>query len=429
MRDRPLFHLLDGSYPPQSLIAFGDDDLTYDAFRRQVAGLSRSLQGRSSAALACKDSAAFTIGLFALMHAGAEVVLPPNCQPATLAGLDNILDDEAVWAATPEDTALAPIGPEASVSFFTSGSTGEPKRIRRSLEMLEREAVTLDQRWGDMLESSPVLAMVSHQHLFGLTFKILWPLAAGRAFDARTHEVWESLISALPERAILVSSPAHLSRLGGIAPLPGNKRLAAIFSAGAPLPLEASQAAETILRRRPTEIFGSTETGAIASRQHDQDWSLLPGHRLLDHPEGKLRLHSPYDGQTVETADLIELRDGGFCFLGRADRIAKIAGKRVGLAEVERSLISLPWVETAATVVLAGDRLGAVAVLSVSGQAQLAELGAFRFSRHLRRELASGLDTAAIPKLWRFVPELPNHPLGKTRSADLQALFAKEIAQ
>jgi acyl-coenzyme A synthetase/AMP-(fatty) acid ligase len=427
MKDRPLFHLLDESRAPQALIAFGGAELTYDAFRRQVSGLSQSLRGCPCAALACKDSAAFAIGLFALLHAGAEVILPPNCQPATLAGLGNILDDEAVWAAVPDDAALPPIGPDASVIFFTSGSTGEPKRIRRSLEMLEREALTLAQQWGDLLKAAPVISMVSHQHLFGLTFKILLPLAAGLAFDARTYEVWESLIAALPEGAFLVSSPAHLSRLGGITPLPADKSPAAIFSAGAPLPLQASQEAEAILRRRPTEIFGSTETGAIASRQHDQDWSLLPGHRLLDHPEGKLRLYSPYDLQAVETADLIEPRNGGFRFLGRADRIAKIAGKRVGLAEVERTLAALAWVEAAA-VVLTEDRLGAVAVLSASGQARLAEIGAFRFSRHLRRELASNLDSAAIPKLWRFVPELPSHPLGKTRTTDLLALFAEETA-
>ena len=428
MKNRPLFHLLDGSRPPQALIAFGGAELTYDAFRRQVSGLSRNMRGCSSAALACKDSAAFAIGLFALLHAGAEVILPPNCQPATLAGLDTILDDEAIWAVAPDDAALSPIGPDASVCFFTSGSTGEPKRIRRSLEMLEREAVTLARQWGDLLKAAPVLAMVSHQHLFGLTFKILLPLAAGLAFDARTHEVWESLITALPEGAILVSSPAHLSRLGGIAAQPANKHPAAIFSAGAPLPLEASQEAEVILGCRPTEIFGSTETGAIASRQHDQNWSLLPGHKLLDHPEGKLRLHSPYDLQTVETADLIEPQDNGFRFLGRADRIAKIAGKRVGLAEVERSLAALAWVEAAA-VVLTDERLGAAVVLRPSGQTMLAELGAFRFGRHLCRELASYLDSAAIPKLWRFVLQLPSHPLGKTRSADLLALFAEETAQ
>jgi acyl-coenzyme A synthetase/AMP-(fatty) acid ligase len=435
MRDRPLFNLLNGNRQPHTAVAFGDNELAYDRFCQQVVGLSQTLRGCGSAALTCKDSAAFTIGLFALLSAGVEVVLPPNSQPATIAEVsgtvDRILDDKAVWGVSPSESTASPIGPEASVSFFTSGSTGAPKRIRRSLEMLEREAVTLEKLWGTWLHAVPVLGMVSHQHLFGLTFKILWPLAAGRAFDNRTHEVWESLINALPDRAIVVSSPAHLSRLGGIAPLPANKRPAAIFSAGAPLPLEASQEAEVILGCRPTEIFGSTETGAIATRRQtvaEQDWTMLPGHHLLDHSEGLLRLYSPYDGKTVETADFIEPRGNGFRFLGRAGRIVKIAGKRVGLNEVERALTSLPWIGTAAAVALSHDRLGAVAVLTDQGRACLAELGTFRFGRFLRRELAAGLDPAAIPKLWRFVSSLPQHPMGKSLTADLQALFAEETA-
>ena len=433
MSERPLFHLLDDNRPPQACIAFGGNDLAYDRFRRQISGLSQTLRGCGSAALACKDSAAFAIGLFALLHAGAEVVLPPNIQPATLAELrgtvECTLDDQAVWEAVPDEAAPRPIEADAAVRFFTSGSTGTPKLIRRSLEMLEREVVTLETMWGASLGANPVLAMVSHQHLFGLTFKILWPLAAGRAFDSRTHEVWESLIEALADGTIVVSSPAHLSRLGGIPPLPAQKRPAVIFSAGAALPPEASEDAELILGCCPTEIFGSTETGAVATRRRTAaDWTLLPGHHLLDHPEGLLRLSSPYDGKTVETADLIEPRANGFRFLGRADRIAKIAGKRVGLAEVEKALIALPWIEAAATVLLSPDRLGAVAVLTGQGQARRGRLGAFRFGRSLRRELASRLDPAAIPKLWRFVAELPPHPMGKSPAADLRALFAEETA-
>jgi len=427
MTPRPLFTLLER---PEALL--------HDGFRARVAALAASLTGCPSAALACKDSESFAIGLFALLHVGTEVILPPNCQPGTLAGLDGpIVDDETVRAACPcpmgAAAVLPPIPPDAAVTFFTSGSTGQPKRIRRSLAMLEREVVLLEEQWGSQLAQSPVLAMVSHQHLFGLTFKILWPLAAGRSFDPGTHDLWEGLIEALPERAVLISSPAHLSRMGGIAPLPLAKRPAAVFSAGAPLSLEASQQAEAILGCRPFEIFGSTETGAVATRSQsstDADWRLLPGHDLLPHPEGLLKLTSPYDGQTIETADLIEPRPGGFRFLGRADRIAKIAGKRVALAEVEAALASLPWVESAAAVFLPPpiERLGAVLILTAEGKEKLASQGSFRFSRLLRRDLSAGLDPAAIPKLWRFVENLPHHPMGKRKSADLLALFAEEAA-
>lgn len=427
---RPLFHVLANNRTPDALIAFGGTaPLPYQDFRARVSGLTRTLRGCRSAALTCRDSGAFVIGLFALLHAGAEVILPPNGPMAGLSGaVDLILDDATVWAAQPDDAVLPSIAAEASVTFFTSGSTGTPKRVSRSLAALEREAVMLEQLWGGTVRGRPVLSMVGHQHLFGLTFKVLWPLAAGRPFDARNHELWESLIEALPERAVVISSPAHLNTLGGLAPLPSEKSPAALFSAGSPLTLAASQDAEAILACCPTEIFGSTETGAIATRQQtiaDQEWTLLPGHRLLDHPEDRLRLHSPYDDTIVVTGDRVERVGDGFRFLGRADRIVKIGGKRVDLTEVEVALTALPWVESAAALVLPELRLGAVTVLTEQGRALLAELKPFRFGRHLRRELLACLDMVAIPKSWRFTHDLPRHPLGKSRTADLLALFTQ----
>jgi len=68
-------------------------------------------------------------------------------------------------------------------------------------------------------------------------------------------------------------------------------------------------------------------------------------------------------------------------------------------------------------------------VLTPEARSQLAKIGAFRLSRDLRRQLAASLDSAALPKRWRFVAELPHHPLGKSNNAALRALFAEEPAE
>lgn len=434
MTGGPLFSLLTGSQDAQRIVAFGPPgSVTLAEFRARAAALALTVTGLRTAALACRDSAAFAIGLFGLLSAGVEVVLPPNMQPDTLENLthdvDRIIDDTLVWLAGLSSTpAAAPRQDQARIAFFTSGSTGQPKRIIRTLDMLEREVLGLERTWGAELGACQVNAMVSHQHLYGLTFKILWPLAAGRAFDRGCHDVWEGLIAALTSPSMLISSPAHLGRLAGIPPLPADRQPRMIFSAGAPLSLAAALDGADILGCAPTEIFGSTETGAVATRRQTpgQDgWTLLAGHRLLPHPQGLLRLYSPYDNRESETADLIEATAEGFRFLGRSDRIAKIAGKRVSLAEVERLLSASPWVETSAAVALPGDheQLGAVIVPTALGWQELERLGSFRFGRVLRRELANALEPAAIPKLWRFVTELPSHPMGKIKTADLRALF------
>lgn len=418
-------------------VSFGPERVEHFArFRAAVAGVAGQFRGCGRAALICADSHAFAIGLFGLMHAGTQVVLPANSQPATLDALngafDQLVDDAVIQATSASDQSLAPLdGEMTEIAFFTSGSTSEPKRVMRSLQMLDREVAVLEQMWGEALGNGPVMATVSHQHLYGLTFKLLWPLAAGRPFEAKTHAVWETVLAGFPPSAILVSSPSHLCRLEGIDPVPPHKRPAAIFAAGAPLSAKAARDTQAVFGCLPWEIFGSTETGAVATRTQvdgDESWTLLPGHRLLAHPEGQLVLHSPYSDAAVETADLVEPRPEGFRFIGRADRVAKIEGKRVGLGEVETALTALPWVDAAAVVVVPGQvsRLGAAVVLTAEGRGHLQQLGRFRFSRLLRHELAASQEPAGMPRLWRFVDSLPVRPLGKRRDADILALFPAE---
>ena len=144
--------------------------------------------------------------------------------------------------------------------------------------------------------------------------------------------------------------------------------------------------------------------------------------------DGRLHVCSPYLGSpdSAVTGDLIELDgDGGFRLMGRADRIAKIEGLRISLGEFDARLAELAGVSQAAVVELGASTpyLGGIVVLDATGRSELARSGAFRLGRRLRRDLARTLPSAALPRRWRFVPELPTGPLGKASVADLAALF------
>jgi acyl-coenzyme A synthetase/AMP-(fatty) acid ligase len=105
--------------------------------------------------------------------------------------------------------------------------------------------------------------------------------------------------------------------------------------------------------------------------------------------------------------------------------VVKIEGRRVSLNALERALVDLPWVQSAAVIGLPGPhgRLAAAIVPSGEGQERLAALGKFRFSRLLRAALADRLEPTSAPRLWRFVENLPSAELGKRRNSDILKLF------
>ena len=411
--------------------------IRFKRFRADVADAAAQFKECQKTALVCLDSYNFIVGFYGLLHAGAKVVLPPNSQSGTLSALqdefDLLVDDAAIKDKKGKTTTLSPIDPMlSSLVFLTSGSTGEPKRIVKNLAMLEREVITLNALWGKDSGAGTVFATVSHQHIYGLTFKLLWPLMSGRVFASELHVLWENLFADLTPDAMIVSSPAHLERLDGIAPLL-HQQPKRILSAGASLSLSASQQTEKILGCTPTEIFGSTETGGFATRTQttgNEPWHLFPGMEMRCDDERRLVLRSPFVGDAwLKTSDLIEPVANGFHFLGRTDRIAKIEGKRIALSQVEQALKRLPLVKDTAVAVLAGNpnRLIAAIVPSTEGNTELSKMGSFRFGRLLRSQLVGTQEAAGTPRLWRFVSSLPTQAMGKCRDADICALFKEDL--
>jgi acyl-coenzyme A synthetase/AMP-(fatty) acid ligase len=318
------------------------------------------------------------------------------------------------------------------LEFYTSGSTGSSKRIVKPLAMLDREIEVLETVWGSRMGRRAVMATVPHRHIFGLTFHLLWPLARGQIFSSHVDELWESLLSRDLTDAVLVTSPAHLIRLGGIPGLPQGQRPLRVFTAGAPLHAMQARDAAAVFGVPPTEIFGSTETGAIATRcrgmSPDEPWTPLPGVEVSANEAGCMVVRSPFGpgGAPFVSADRIALAPGEtFHFLGRADRIAKIGGSRVSLVRLEEELAGLATICEAAAVVLgeAPERLAAAVVLDAAGRSRLSRIGRFRYGRELRRQLAARLESVWLPKSWRFVDALPRGAMGKPSEAGVRALF------
>lgn len=396
-------------------------------------------QAAGPVALHLADSRLFTVWLLACWQLGRCVVLPGDATPTTerqlIARGALLLGDfgQASIRSIPHTAPTFSLQscPEnlPAVEVFTSGSTGVPTRIFKTLRQLDAEVQALNVVFGNEIScEQSFLSTVSHQHLYGLLFCILWPLAREQHTLAAPITYPEELL-AQSAAYILISSPAFLKRLpqalAWTHPSPCRK----IFSSGGPLPASAAAVACACLESDVTEIYGSSETGGIARRNHPTDaWTPQPGVDIRLEDNGCLAVRSPFlpDKNWFITADRARLTEEGFTLEGRSDRIVKIEEKRVSLTAQENSLQACDWISEARVFPLEGRRriLAAVIILSPKGQAELARVGKSAFSQSLRAKLSEAFERVTLPRRWRFVTHLPVNAMGKTTDSALAALFA-----
>ena len=422
--------------------------LDHAAFRSRAAAWRAAFSARSGQcfALYMEDATEFAAALFGAWHAGKTVLscadalddtcarlgarvdgfageFPPGCVPMARG---TAVDDGGDWPELDEAATRLVV--------YTSGSTGEPVAIDKCLAQLAREIEALESAFGAGIGEAHVHGTVSHQHIYGLLFRVLWPLAAGRAIAPRQF-FHEEIAASIDAPAVLVTSPAHLKRIpDAVDYRQARARLRAVFSSGGALSAQASLGAAERLGQAPIEILGSSETGGIASRTSPAEaWAPLPGVRWRI-ADGLLEVASPHLPTAAwwRSADRAEtVEEGGFRLLGRADRIVKVEERRVSLQALEHGLAAMPEVVEARVLVHEGLRteLAAVVVLSPAGTALLQADGRRALVRRLSGTLAAAHDPVTRPRRWRFVAALPVDAQGKTRDAALRMLFRPERPQ
>ena len=428
--------------------------VSWGAFHARVAawsGLFRATPGENFA-LFHSDALEFAAALFGAWQARKTIYLPGDNLPGTCAALRASVagflgefasewrpQDAPASASKFQPGGFAAIDADfAGLVLYTSGSTGAPQPIAKKLCQMATEVTHLEKQFGGLLGAADIITTVSHQHIYGLLFNVLWPLAAGRRIQASSLSWFEELSTTLAERdAVLISSPAHLRRM------PENpgwakaaERLRAVFSSGGPLGFDEAQECKRIIGRVPIEVYGSSETGGIAWRQQTNGenpvWTALPGVEWridkIEAEEEVLAVSSAHlqTKDWFRTADRAHAAGEGKFFLGgRVDQIAKIEGKRISLSAIERLLMASPLVELARAIAVEGrrQRVAAYIVPSARGRDELGALGRRGFTRLMRKLLDQAVEPVGIPRLWRYLDALPANAQGKTSRADLLALL------
>lgn len=430
----PLSDLLLEAQPERQVTL--EPALFHPALRERALRLAAALQkqGVQRVALYLEDAGELAIALLGAWRAGVQVLLPADAQAQTrqrlAAQVDLWLDDLAGLDAAPLPGARL-LPEQCRLTLCTSGSSGEPKLIDKSLAQLANEVEALEHLWGQHLGQACVLGSVACQHIYGLLFRLLWPLCAGRPVHSRALPFPEDLqlVSLSQPHFVWVASPALLKRMGDNLDWPALSRVKQVFSSGGALPAEAAQALHDRLGQWPTEIYGSSETGGIGWRQGDTPWQPFTGVELSLDEAGALRIASPYlpAGHIEQSADAAEIGDDGrFVLRGRLDRIVKLEEKRISLPMIEQALVNHDWVADARLGVVQEGRayLGALLALSPTGVHALRNQGRRTVTDTLRRYLADHCEAIALPRRWRLLLELPYSSQGKLPQSQVDSLLS-----
>lgn len=312
------------------------------------------------------------------------------------------------------------------LKLFTGGSTGKPKIWSKTIRNMFAEAFFLSRNFG-FSPADRFMATVPPIHIYGLLFSVLAPFVsyAGVLDGVFTfpQEIHRAMIEGKP--TIFVSIPIHYRMLNGSGVQRETLRRA--FSSAGKLDPADSKAFYKQTGLKVIEIYGSTETGGLASRCSSRglgrfipndcvDWKVIADRLFVRSDFVSPEIKRDDDG-FVDTGDQVEpVGVDGFKLRGRADRIVKVAGKRVDMEDVKNQIIQLENV-TDAVVIATKSRTGreneiwALVAGNIEQQA-------------LKRQIMEVLEPCAIPRRIRIVDHIPVSPTGKYDKTEIKAFFS-----
>ena len=405
----------------------------------------------------CQSPFGFALGFAAALMRGCVTLMPANFAPETVRLLQRShpspllclhdggpdlpnLPQHDLTALLQADARMGDgempqfPGSQLAALVFTSGSTGEPSGHRKTWGKLVLNARSAQARlaW----PTSTLVATVPAQHMYGFESCALLTLQGG-------HRMWHGkpmlpadIAHALqhsPAPRALISTPWHLSLLldamdTGLA-LPA---VDAVLSATAPLNTVLARRVEDSFAAPVNEIYGSTETGQIATHRSivSSDWQLLDGVALSLGDDNVAWVSEGHIEGRVPLSDIVaDLGAGHFRLIGRRADMVNIAGKRHSMAALNAILQRIPGVKdgcffdpSSPQAEADGDHAAA--------EARIQRLCAFVVAPGLTapaitQALRAHIDPVFLPRPLWLVDALPRNATSKLPKAELQALYAR----
>jgi acyl-coenzyme A synthetase/AMP-(fatty) acid ligase len=427
---------------PTAVVAYrAGVPITAQRFLRDAKHLAQCWPASRHVLNVCSDRYRFAVGLAACLITGRVSLLPSTLTPEVIGQLAAFAPDTFCLTDDPHcgidlprihftesmpgnDAAWTvpdiPLTQQAAI-IFTSGSTGMPVPHRKTWGGLARCVRNGAARLG-ILDGQPhvLIGTVPAQHMYGFEFTVLMPWLSGNAFCAERPFYPADVaaaVAAVPQPRTLVTTPVHLRTL--LASEIQVPPLDLVVSATAPLAQELARAVESRFHSPLQEIYGSTETGQIASRRTAEHaaWRLWPDVRLTL-SNGEVRAHGGHVEHPTVMPDVIEIADGDeFLLHGRTADLVNIAGKRSSFGYLNAQLNAIPGVVDG-VFFLREVSTGATGVARLGAVVAAPTLSVAALTRELRRRI----DPVFLPRPLIMVERLPRNAAGKLPQHDLQHL-------
>jgi 4-coumarate--CoA ligase (photoactive yellow protein activation family) len=230
------------------------------------------------------------------------------------------------------------------IAFFTSGSTGVPKRVQHDMAALRQEA----EHWAEVFaERRRVLRAVPCHHIYGFLFGLMVPAISGvEVIDVRGMLPLDALSHARPGD-LLVGHPGFFSLAARGAGRVAEDVQAVVSTAPCAPAVWNGLAARGVAR--VLEVYGASECAGIGRRWSAEDpFELLPWWNAQESTADDLQPSGPH-GRPCRSPDELEwVGERNFRLRGRRDAAVQVGGVNVFPSRVRAVILEHPDIADAA---------------------------------------------------------------------------------
>lgn len=398
-----------------------DKSYTYLEIKNQVAWQIENIKNKKdNVVILSGDNYKFIINFFAALFCNKNIYLLTDKTRLNTLKMDFDLLDEVSGKSLenyefPQVNQTVPF-----INFYTSGSSFEPKNIKKSLYNLVQEAEILGKECNIKNDDYTVLLTTSMCHLYGLVFSLIYPFYSGYKIDIRAISSPEDIDG---EKTILISTPTFLNSIQKYN-VSFKTPPKYIFSAGSKLGEDIFKFLEK--NSIVIDIYGSTETGTVGQKFHyDSSFSIFGNVQIIPYENYAEIISEGIYGSKTIVNDKIEVKDGLFEVKHRTDRLFKVYEKRISSDELERDLKKSELVSDC-YIMKHREKPVCLCALSQQGQKYLLKYGVPSLSAELKQFLRKYSEI--VPQRWKYIDSIPMTLTGKINKKIIEHFFNLKLS-